>query len=130
MYNATTTKGPLSAATLTALARELESLQPSGVDLDGEHVDIPTGDDEADWLVALEVAVATDERIRALLAEATAAGDLVQVAICSIALEECTGHEAYLDGLADSEHRDLTNPTEARALCGRVIADARAMADE
>ena len=69
----------------------------------------------------------TNRQIRTLRAEAGAAGDLAQVAICVLAL----GGPDALAGAEPGTEADLLLSTgmsqdEARAECARVIADAAA----
>lgn len=88
----------------------------------------------------------TDSQIRTLRNEARAAGDYVQVVICDVALDEAdVSDETSLDadGLPDysggghsaSDLADIrrwlrSDRQAARVECERVIAEARAMADE
>ena len=78
----------------------------------------------------------TDEQIESLRAEAEAAGDDLQVAICDIALATELGQIADIDETlrADLEERGIipehvNADVVARAECARVIAEAQAQQD-
>lgn len=79
----------------------------------------------------------TDEQIETLRSEAAAAGDLLMVDICTIALVSGLAdiakirpeHRADLEQLGIiPEHVDAD--VRARAECARVIAEAEAMIDD
>jgi hypothetical protein len=75
----------------------------------------------------------TDRQIRALRREANSAGDLLQVAICDIALASGIGDIAPIDETLRAELESLgiipesvSADTVARAECARAISEARA----
>ena len=76
-------------------------------------------------------ATITDQQIEALRAEAAAAGDLEQAAICDWALGHAdAGDIEERDTLEPSEQARVLamTPEQARAECARVIAAADARA--
>lgn len=73
----------------------------------------------------------TEAQIEQLRTEAAQAGDLLQSAICTMALQDRNLTEAEIDSLdpgskgpADWDHLD-THPLAARSVCARVIAEAQ-----
>lgn len=70
----------------------------------------------------------TDEQISQLRREAAEAGDLVQVAICDVALGIYDEQKVWVDKAAARRVRGMT-ADQAREICAKVIADAAAQAE-